>query len=285
VARVYRTREGETFLRLPAQAEGRGAFYALFDYLPGEDRYTWVGPRCTLRETRNAGRLLARFHRALRTLKAPGKRAEPKIVEMFEVIDRLWADGRANSKGTVFDACLAEHYDRIRDSIAGTRAALQAPAARRLPEVIIHCDYHPGNLKFEGEEISGLVDFDWAKVDLRAFDVGLALWYFCVSWEPRLDGRLRLTDARAFLEAYQRELRHGGELAPLSSDELELLPALIDAGNIYVINWTIRDYYGKDVDAQEYLTYLYHHVAYARWSARPANRERLAAMLARLTRT
>ena len=286
VARVHPTRAGETFIHRPdLEAGGQGAFYAVFDYLPGEDRYTWVGPRCTPRETRNAGALLARFHRAVSTLTPPGKRVEPKIVELLDVIDGAWVEGRAKSKGTVFDADLAEHFELIRGCIAETRAALQEPAARAMPEVIIHSDFHPGNLKFEGEAISGLVDFDWAKVDLRAFDLGLALWYFCVSWEPRLDGRLRLGDAQTFLAAYQRELHRQRELPPLSEAELGYLPHLVNAGNIYVIYWTIRDYFGKEVDAQEYRVYLNHHGAFARWFNRPINRANLAAMLAGLPRS
>ncbi len=284
VAKVHATRGGGTFLERPRTESADGAFYAVFDYLPGEDRYTWVGPRCTLRETRNAGRLLARFHRATSTLRPAGQRLEPKIVGLLDVIDGLWMEGRAKPKGTAFDDCLAEHFDRIRESIAETRTALREPPAQQMPQVIIHSDFHPGNLKFQGEEISGLVDFDWAKADLRAFDVGLALWYFCVSWEPGRDGRLRLKEVRAFLAAYQAELSGQPGLSPLSEVELDYLPLLINAGNIYVVYWTIRDYFGKEVDPEEYLVYLNHHVAFARWFNRPPNRARMAKMLTGLRR-
>ena len=57
VARVHPTRQGTTFLRR-AEHEGHtaGAFYAIFDLLAGEDRYTWVGPRCTLAGCARPGR-------------------------------------------------------------------------------------------------------------------------------------------------------------------------------------------------------------------------------------
>jgi homoserine kinase type II len=281
-ARVHPTRDGRTFLHLHRPDEAEGAFYAVFDYLPGEDRYTWVGPRCTRPELLGAGRLLARFHNAVSSLEPQGKRVEPKTLELLEVIDGLWVDGRRRPKGTDFDSYLDAHFDLVRQNIAETLDALREPKARALPQVIIHSDYHPGNLKFEGEEISGLVDFDWAKVDLRAFDVGLALWYFCVSWEAEVDGELRLEDARVFLEAYQRQLLGGPGYPPLSPAEIRYLPDLISAGNIYVIYWTIRDYFNKDVDPEEYLVYLKHHVASARWLGRRENRDGLRAMLASL---
>jgi len=285
VARVYSTRAGQTFLHLPAPAGGpTGAFYAIFDFLPGEDRYTWVGPRLPRPEMRNAGALLARFHSAASTFKPRGERAEPKIGDLVDVIEALWAECPSKSKQTVFDRFLAAHFELVRRSIAETRLALHKPAARLLPEVVIHSDFHPGNLKFEGHEITGLVDFDWSKVDLRAFDVGLAVWYFCASWEGAADGRLRVGEARVFLTAYQEALLASPGLAPLSVAEIGYLPHMINAGNIYVIYWTLRDYFGKDVDPEEYLVYLRHGVAFARWFSARGNREKLGRMLDELPR-
>jgi homoserine kinase type II len=285
VARVHPTHSGATYFERPP-GEGRPAsFFAVFDYLHGEDRYSWVGPRLPRAETRNAGALLARFHRAAHTLRPRGRRGEPKIGQLIDVIDSHWSESPSRSKGTVFDRFLADHHERVQRSIAGTRRALHAPAARRLPEVVIHSDYHPGNLKFEGHEISGLVDFDWSKIDWRAFDVGLAVWYFCVSWAGPADGRLRIGEARDFLTAYQRTLLASPGLAPLSKPEIGYLPQMINAGNIYVLYWTLRDYFSKDVDPPEYLVYLRHGVAFARWFDGPRNQERLARMLAELPRT
>ena len=150
--------------------------------------------------------------------------------------------------------------------------------------VINHSDYHPGNLKFESARISGLVDFDWAKVDLRAFDVGLAIWYFCASWEGSADGRLRLGDVRAFLNAYQERLGEPAELPPLTKAELAVMPDLIHAGSLYILYWGLRDYLSKPVDPDEYLIYLRHSINTTRWLSRPANRRRLAAILRSLVR-
>jgi homoserine kinase type II len=282
VARIRRTRSGASFLKLGASAS-EAAFYAIFDYLPGEDRYTWVGPRCSRRELRASGRLLAQFHSDLATFAPPGRRAEPKIIELLDVIAGAWSECRARTTGTSFDRYVAAHFDEVRESIAGTSEVLRR-AAGSLPETIIHSDYHPGNLKFEGQRISGLVDFDWAKVDLRAFDVGLALWYFCTSWERGADGRLRLEATRAFLEGYQERLLEPAEIAPLSAAEIELLPHLVQAGNLYVLYWSLRDYLGKPVDPQEYLIYLRHSTSFARWFNRPASRRRMASLLQGLPR-
>ena len=85
VARVHATRDGSTVV------ERGGAFYALFDYLPGEDRYTWVRPRCTLAELHASGRLLAQFHSDVATFRPPGHREEPRILRLLTIITREWS--------------------------------------------------------------------------------------------------------------------------------------------------------------------------------------------------
>jgi homoserine kinase type II len=280
VARVHRARDGASFVQLDVAGS---AYYAIFDYLPGEDRYTWVDPRCTPGELRAAGSLLAQFHSDVATLKAPGRRAEPKIVDLLPVIEGAWSECLARSTGNAFDRYAALHDHLVRSSL-GEAAGVLLLEGGGLPEVIVHSDYHPGNLRFRGREISGLVDFDWAKVDLRSFDVALAVWYFCVSWQANADGRLRLQAARSFLEAYQAKLLSGADLAPMSRGELAILPRLVSASNLYVLYWGLRDYLSKPVDPQEYLVYLRHSIRFARWFKDPSHRAGLRAMLAELPR-
>jgi len=280
VAKLHRTRNGSTFYwRADPDDVSPGHFYAIFDFLRGEDRYTWVGPRCTPYELRNAGALLAAYHTAVSTFEPEGMRAEKKILDLLEEIETVWAEAPAKSKGTAFDGFLIENFEAVRQSIAETRAWLDTPEVRSLPEIAIHSDYHPGNLLFDGEQISGLIDFDWSKIDLRAFDVALAAWYFCASWDGAEDGELRLADARMFISAYQQALLEGSAFPALSPDELAYLPPLINAGNIYILHWTLGDYFGYDVDPREYLTYLKHGITFVRWFDSPTNREELTSML------
>lgn len=277
VARPHPTRDGHTVL------ERGGAYYAIFDYLPGEDRYTWVGPRCSSSELRAAGRLLAQFHSDVATFRAPGRRAEPRTLRLLTVIGRAWERARRRPPTDAYLAYAHEHAGDVRASLAKTSDVLRRVAAD-LPKVIIHSDFHPGNLKFEGATISGLVDFDWAKTDVRLFDVALAVWYFCASWEGRADGRLRLPEVGAFLGAYQQRLAEPADLPPLSHTELEVFPEMINAGSLYVLYWGLSDYLSKPVDPAEYLIYLRHSVATSRWLSRPKNRRRLMQVVRRAAR-
>ena len=284
VARLHATLEGKTYLHQFAGPEDReGAFYAIFDFLPDDDRYTWVGPRCLPAEIRNSGIVQAQFHRALNGFVPRGQRAESKILDLLSEMGQYLDGTPQRSKNTVFDACLMEHLQFLRRDLRETLAVLGEPEARRMPQLIIHCDYHPGNLKFRGAEVTGLFDFDWSKVDLRAFDVALALWYFFATWEAEQDGELRLADVAMYLAAYQSALAGQPGLGPLSASEGRYLPHLINAASHYVLNWTVLDYYNKDVDPQEYLTFLRHSLNFTRWFRAPGHLEGLRHIIAPLT--
>jgi hypothetical protein len=129
-----------------------------------------------------------------------------------------------NEPGRRLDACLIS-ITPVGGS--GCSDCLEEPVCRALPELVIHCDYHPGNLKFEDGHVTALFDFDWSKIDLRVFDVGLALFYFFAGWGGDLDGCLRLEPLGIFLQAYQERLRNSQGIGPLSKDEPCYLPAMI----------------------------------------------------------
>lgn len=295
VARLYRTRDGDTFVRrFAGEGDREGIFFAIFDFLLGEDRYTWMGPRCSPEELRNSAVVLAQFHNAVSGFQPQGQRAEAKIFDLLPQIAAGVAACPARTKNTAFDACLLERGPAILRNIAATRAVLSEPEALALPQLVVHCDYHPGNLKFSGSQVTGLFDFDWSKVDARCFDVALALWYFCTTWDAPQDGapgcapsggpdgELRLGEIQAFLGAYQAALQDRPGAGPLSSLEGRYLPHLINASNLYVLNWTIADYYHKDVDPQEYLVYLRHGLNFMDWFEAAGHLDELIAILSPL---
>jgi len=134
-----------------------------------------------------------------------------------------------------------------------------------LPFTAIHCDYHPGNLKYRNEEAVGLFDFDWSKIDVRVFDVALAIVYFCTTWEGKEDGDFLLDRVSIFLNGYQRESLALDGIGPLDDNEIKILPVMIKAANLYVLNWDVDDYYIKKQNPYEYLIYLQHNVRAMRW--------------------
>ncbi len=281
VARIHHTRAGKTYLRrLEGMEDAVGSFYTIFDYLPGEDRFTWVDPVLNDAQLGASGAVLAQLHVHASGFSPLGRRAEPRILELLPVIAQTWSACPARSKGTIFDTHIRDSLGAVSGGIAATLAALQEPAARSLPEMVVHCDYHPGNLKFTGDAVTGVFDFDWSKVDLRLFDLGLAIWYFCTAWREPEDGSLRLDGVHAFLKSYQDTVAAHLPAAVMTPEEAHYLPVMINAGNLYVLHWTVLDYFAKEVHPEQYVVFLDHSLHFNDWYAHPGNCQALEAAIA-----
>jgi len=273
IAGIITTRDGKTYVQ--RFEEGENIFYTIFDFLTGDDRYTWVDPNCSDEDLKGAAVVLARFHNAISDLIPEGRKYEAKISDLLPETAHMVERCAQQAGKTVFDAYLLENTHLIQKTIQHVQRITEEVEYKGLPQLVIHCDFHPGNLKFQNGDITGLFDFDWSKVDVRCFDVGLALFYYCVAWAGEQDGAVHLNKVALFLDTYQNELRGASGIGPLSHAELKFLPYLISAGNIYVVNWTIRDFYSAEVDPNEYLIYLQHHVRFMKWLENKENWEQL----------
>jgi len=276
-AGLIHTRDGNTSIKYADEQHAQPAYYALYQFITGDDRYTWDNPCCSNAHLRNSAAVLARYHDAVADLNPEGRRRGPTILELLPRIAKIMERRLREGGDNVFDIYLKEHLHLILKAIEDTQKTLSTEAYHQLPKLAIHGDFHPGNLKFQENEIVGLFDFDWSKIDKRAFDVALALFYFCTSWgrDGYQDGEFLISRAGAFLKAYQQTQRERVGAMPLSLEEIRFLPRLISASNLYVLFWALMDFSAKDVDAQEYLGYLRHGVCLIRWLNEEENWERL----------
>ena len=261
-AEVFETKTGSTFAKREETLNGERIqrFFAVFALLGGEDKYTWVKNRCTDREYENSARALAQFHHYAQDFD-PGdvRREQPPIMQLVPSLADTFAGCCGQVTGSSFDDYLQSKMPAILRAIEkGTEIA---PALQGSPVIPVHCDYHPGNLKFTDEQVVGMFDFDWAKIDYRLFDVGLGIAYFCSSWSGSDSGELWLDKAAIFVRAYQDEAARFDAPGPMSDAELACLPRMIANANLYVLNWDITAYYAdKAPDDDEYLKYLEHNV-------------------------
>ena len=78
--------------------------------------------------------------------------------------------------------------------------------------------------------------FDWSKLDYRLFDVGLALAYFCSSWEGVDSGELWLDKVALFVRAYQdgEADRLASVLDPIEGIATLTSNAILDAARTYL---------------------------------------------------
>jgi len=105
-----------------------------------------------------------------------------------------------------------------------------------LPAQLIHADFDPSNVLVEGEQVSGVLDFEFAALAPRAMDFAIGLHGF--SGPPRAeDTYWRL--AEAFAIGYQQRSR-------LTAAEIAALPALMRLREATsLVHWMGRGWDGR----------------------------------------
>jgi homoserine kinase type II len=255
-ARVIANRHGATYIK-PA---GSKSFFAVYEFLEGEDKYTWNNPALNDEELVSASKMLATFHTAAIGFD-PGKfqRVEPPIRDLLPTLSSRFKKYAKTGRNSKFHCFFLAHLKNILEAIDNCRIAEADDP--HLPLCPIHCDFHPGNLKYENNRVVGIFDFDWSKIDLRLFDVCMAVDYFCCSWGEKNDGDFRLEKAALFLNAYQDQLRQIDGMEPLNAVEIKNLPGMLSAANLCIMNWIVSTFYADDgLNDYEYLAYLKHNV-------------------------
>lgn len=198
--------EGETVVML--RIEGRDCLAALFPLIPGHRP-----ERGDLEATRAAGAALGELDAAMARLDLPPALAgEPAPETLLDDVHPAVPDFRA----------LPDHLSLDVDRRTGlvrllTIVAEEAPGLyQSMPRQWIHADFGAANLLIDAGVIAGVLDFEFAHVDLRAVDPAWALNFFAFDAEKRAD--LELLDA--FGGGYTRSVS-------LSEVERRALPRLI----------------------------------------------------------
>ena len=130
---------------------------------------------------------------------------------------------RANDLGQAAWAPMFERLKAAADSLKPGLAAtltsdlnhFEANWPKGLPSGIVHADYFPDNVFFQGVKFAGAIDFYFACVDALAYDIAVALNAWCFE----ADGSFNITAARALVAGYEAH-------RPLTPEERAALPIL-----------------------------------------------------------
>jgi homoserine kinase type II len=269
VADLIRTRRNANHVR---QVESKGCskkeyFYAVFEFINGYDKYSWICNRLNNHEYLSAGSKLAVMHDAAVDFDPASLRLpHTPIPEMIPELQGIFQNCAASSGDTCFDRYFRKNLNGILETAKKTADALAD--CNSLPKTGIHGDYHPGNQKYAGDRVIGVFDFDRANLDVRLFDLALAVIYFCSSWEGSTDGNLWLKKSSLFLQGYQEKAQQLANFGPLTPAEARCFPCMMATANLVLLKWiTAEAFYreGQPCPVPEYLFYLKHNTRLMRW--------------------
>jgi len=240
-------------------------FAAVFEFKSGEDKYSWDRPLCTDSELQDAAGVLARYHTIIHRWTPRINVATDETLGKLPEMHRCWQAYRHSAAADDFSAYFVRKLDVLTTAVEQLESWKNENACGDLPITAVHGDYHPGNLKYQGNKVVAVLDFDWSHMDFRIYDVGLAVFYFCTSWEADSDGRIQLDRLHHFLLAYQLAAKAYSWIEPLPADEAECLPQMIQLANLFIIDWTVNHYFTRGGDTEKYLGYLQHGVRVSEW--------------------
>jgi len=205
---LERARDGAPFLPL---ANGRAS---VFHLLPGDELHRH---ELSDEHLEQLGREVGKLHRLSSSF--TGSRDNPYG---FRTVSQ-WLEELRNQPDPEIQSALEVAIPALLD-------ATQALEGKMLPRGPVHSDIFLDNVKWLGDRISAIFDFEMACVDAYTLDVAITLnaWCFDRDYEPLL--------CRAFIRGYQ-------EQRPLTEDERQALHAYALFGAARYTASRIRDFH------------------------------------------
>ena len=207
VAKLVRTRRrGSTCVQRGSRV------YELFEFVDGQ--------RCngSLIQVESAGRAMARMHDACMAWSGPassgnGYQGSGDVPQALERIAERF-------KG-IKDLCLS-----LEETFTAATAKVVGLGWAGLPHTIIHGDWHPGNMLFNGDDVAALLDFDSTRSEPRIAEFANGALQFAMRLGSSARESLPETPNLDAVTAMQ----HGydsGTFEPLEDEEHAMIPWLM----------------------------------------------------------
>jgi Ser/Thr protein kinase RdoA (MazF antagonist) len=204
---------------------------ALMTRLPGEDRYTWDRPPQSTASAQALGATLARYHQAVWGW-SPGALSAGAVER--DVLRRL--------------AVTLAHEAEARATLKALVPYLSRLDRRAWPALIVHGDYHAANVRWTGPKeksrICGIFDFEYAELNWRLYDVGMAAACQATCWGDGPNGaggvgRLARPLLDAFITGYSGAIGADADLPPLLAEEIDALPRYLELAQLLTLEWAL----------------------------------------------
>lgn len=215
------------------QTVAAGKKAAMVTFLPGR---AVTAPEASAEQLAQVGRLNAQLHLAAEDF--PLKRVNDLSLAGWRRLYEKTA-GRAAEVEPTLTALIGEELHHL----------MQAWPVAVLPSGAVHADLFPDNIFFDGESLSGVIDFYFACNDAFAYDLAITINAWCFDASHRYDK----ASAQALLAGYQSVRR-------LSDAEQEHLPTLLRGAALRFLLTRLYDWLfpveGAIVTAKDPLEYL-----------------------------
>ncbi len=162
-------------------------YWSLFEFVDSDASFDWTQPSWSLAQCLSAGRTLASLHiAALNSLKE-SKRHPDYLQALPDGMDDVLRQAATQLVSFEGDRALLQEVAQQVPALKRSLEVCLLEAQRissSLPSIVIHGDYHPGNLLFRKSEVACVVDFEYVQKRQAAYDLGYAAVFFASVWQP-----------------------------------------------------------------------------------------------------
>jgi homoserine kinase type II len=197
-----------------------GAMYELFDYVSG---HPYSGAE---EETRDAGRVLARFHQAMADFSDDGASCSNGYHDALAVhtgLNALPAKISGHESAVGQEAEILGLTSFLFEAYNDAAGRVETAGYASWPVGMSHSDWHPGNLLFKRGQVLAVIDYDCARCGKPITDVanGALQFSMVAGGDPsRWPDHVDLDRVRQFISGYR-------EMQPLEAEQLRTIPHLM----------------------------------------------------------
>ena len=207
VAGLVETRSGETHIIRGSRV------YELFHFIEGERFNSRIG------QLEAAGTAMSRMHDECAGWKEPVHGGVPFHASLD--VETAMVHIRKNR-----DPELISAVGPLQDMFEAAREQVMNLGWTSMKNTIVHGDWHPGNLLFDGDEVAALLDFDSTRAEPRIAEFANGGFQFAMRHGTGSGDRLSGEPSLEALSAIRRGY-DAGTFEPLEEEERAMVPPLM----------------------------------------------------------
>lgn len=230
-------------------------YYIMQTCLPGETKANWDNlDLFTINKLKSFFRSSALFTRAVQNYQPYLKVKNQTLLDIVKtaLIDfRQIVKEIRKSQG---HKLILKNQRTIQNFIINTQKDLLKSHYNDLPRQLIHFDFHPGNVNFIKDQVSGIFDYDWARFDSRITDLAGTIAQSCYYWGGLKGGLYRKERIKAGLRAYRQEY---GKSEFNFKEENYLIKITLKGYLVFQLLFTLSEY-AANIKSRRHLATLEH---------------------------
>lgn len=230
-------------------------YYLLTNYLPGSVRKNVNNlTGFSSKKLISFFESLAKFSRAVQDFSSPMPRDNKPLSYYVKNGKKLFDHLMSKVDERTIRNFLDSNRLFIESFVKDTERQLRSVHYDDAPKQVVHFDFHPGNIHYTGDQVSGIFDFDWVRFDNRITDLACALGQSCYSYRGSDRALYNKNKLRTGLTSYRKAYGESGLTIERENSMIRTaLRGYMFFQLLWIVEWHIKNH--RDKKGFEYIQF------------------------------